>query len=173
LSAGKIVPNFHLHDGLLCHLSHLCVPSSKCAKLIWEALYNQEAEHFGVEKIVAVMQNHFYWLKIRRDVHKYIRSYTSCVIAKPTIKKQGLYIPLPIADRPWESISMDYMSCLPSTKHGNDCVFVVVDRVSKMAILAPCKKSIAVDTTAKFFFTHGWVHFGLPQLSSMIKTAGS
>jgi hypothetical protein len=84
-------------------------------------------------------------------------------ISKPTIKKQGLYTPLPTLDRPWESISMDYMSGLPSTKHGNDCVFVVVDRFSKMEILAPCKKSITVEATTKLFFTHVWVHFGLPQ----------
>jgi hypothetical protein len=31
---------------------------------------------------------------------------------------------------------MDYMSVLPSTKWGNDCVFVVVDHFSKMAIMA-------------------------------------
>jgi hypothetical protein len=47
---------------------------------------------------------------------------------------------------------MDYMSGLPSTKRGNDCVFVVVDRFSKMAILASCKKSITTEATAKLFF---------------------
>jgi hypothetical protein len=144
LSTGKIVPDFHLQDGLLCHLSHLCVPSSEHAKMIWEAHYSQETRHFGVDKIMAVLQKHFYWSKLRQDVHKYIRSCTACTISKPTIKKQGLYTPLPTPDRPWESISMDYMSGLPSTKHGNDCVFMVIDRFSKMAVLAPCKKSITV-----------------------------
>ena len=57
---------------------------------------------------------------------------------------------------------MDYMSGLPSTKHGNDCVFVVVDLFSKMAILIACKKRISTETTAKLFFEHVWVHFGLP-----------
>jgi hypothetical protein len=83
---------------------------------------------------------------------KYIKSCTACAIAKPTIKKQGLYTPLPTPSRPWESISMDYMSGLPSTKHGNDCVFVVVDRFSKMSIMMACKKNITAEATAKLFF---------------------
>jgi hypothetical protein len=47
---------------------------------------------------------------------------------------------------------MDYMSGLPSTKQGNDCVFVVVDRFSKMAILVACKKRIIAEATAMLFF---------------------
>jgi hypothetical protein len=47
---------------------------------------------------------------------------------------------------------MDYMSSLPSTKRGNDYVFVVVDRFSKMAILVSWKKSITTEATAKLFF---------------------
>jgi hypothetical protein len=97
------------------------------------------------------------------DVSKYIRSYTACTIAKPTTKKQGMYTPLPTPKRPWESISMDYMSGLPSTKQGNDCVFVVVDHFSKMAILVACKKSITTEATSKIFFERVWVHFGIPQ----------
>jgi hypothetical protein len=73
-----------------------------------------------------------------------------------------MYTPLPTPDRPWESISMDYMLGLPSTKQGNDYVFVVVDFFSKMAILVACKKSITVEATTKLFFERVWVHFGLP-----------
>ena len=47
---------------------------------------------------------------------------------------------------------MDYMSDVPSTKHGNDCVFLVVDRFSKMAILTACKKNITAKAIAKIFF---------------------
>ena len=88
---------------------------------------------------------------------------TACAIAKPTIKKQGLYTPLPTPSRPWESISMDYMSGLASTKHGNDCVSVVVDIFSKMSIMMACKKNITVEANAKLFFERVWVHFGIPQ----------
>ena len=135
LLEGQHVPDFHLQDALLCHLGHLCVPSSERAKMIWEAHYSRAASHFGVEKIVAVLQKYFYWPNLRQDVGKYIKSCTACAISKSTIKKQGLYTPLPTPSQRWESISMDYMSGLPSTKHGNDCVFVVVDRFLKMAII--------------------------------------
>jgi hypothetical protein len=63
-----------------------------------------------------------------------------------------MYTPLPTPDRPWESISMDYMSGLPSTKRGNDHVFVVVDHFSNMAIMVACKKNITAEATAKLFF---------------------
>jgi hypothetical protein len=95
LGANLVVADFHLHKGMLCHLVHLCVPSSDCAKLIWEAHYSQVVGHFGIENIVAVLQNHFYWLKHRQDVYKYIKSCTTYIIAKPTTKKQGLYTSLP------------------------------------------------------------------------------
>ena len=73
-----------------------------------------------------------------------------------------LYTPLPTANGSWESISMDYMLGIPSTKHGNGYVFVAVDRFSKMSILIACKKGISVEATIKLFFEHVWVHFGLP-----------
>jgi hypothetical protein len=63
-----------------------------------------------------------------------------------------MYTPLPTPERLWKSISMEYMSGLLSTKRGNDCVFVVVDRFSKMAILDSCKKKITAEATAKIFF---------------------
>ncbi|MCY6524971.1 hypothetical protein, partial [Actinobacillus pleuropneumoniae] len=58
---------------------------------------------------------------------------------------------------------MDYISGLPSTKHGNDCVFMVIDKFSKMAIMAAAMKSISAKATANLFFEQVWVHFGIPQ----------
>jgi hypothetical protein len=65
---------------------------------------------------------------------------------------------------------MDYMSSLPSTKQGNDCVFVVVDRFSKMAIIVAYKKNITAEATAKIFFERVWVHFESHKPLSQIKT---
>jgi len=130
--------------------------------MIWEAHYSRVAGHFRVEKTMVVLQKYFYWLKLPQDVGKYIRSYTTCAIAKPPIKKKVLYTSIPTSIWPWESVSMDYMSGLPSSKHDNDCIFVVVDRFFKMAIMMACKKSITTKATAKLFFERVWVHFWIP-----------
>jgi hypothetical protein len=74
-----------------------------------------------------------------------------------------MYTPLPTPNRQWESISMDYMSGLPSTKRGNDYVFVVVDLFSKMVILFSCKENIIAEATTNLFFERVLVHFGIPQ----------
>jgi hypothetical protein len=114
-------------------------------------------------KICGRSSETFYWPKIRQDIGKYIISFTSYGISKPTIKKQGLYTRIPTPKNPWKSISMDYMSSLSSTKQCNDYVFVVVDRFSNMAILTAWKKNITVVDTAKLFFEQVWIHFGIPQ----------
>jgi hypothetical protein len=55
LGANLVVANFHIQNGLLCHLGHLCVPSRERAKLIWESHYNRVAEHFGIKNTVEVL----------------------------------------------------------------------------------------------------------------------
>jgi hypothetical protein len=57
---------------------------------------------------------------------------------------------------------MDYMYGIPSTKQGNDFVYLVVDQFSKMAILIACKNNITTTYTANLFFKRVWVHFGIP-----------
>jgi hypothetical protein len=47
---------------------------------------------------------------------------------------------------------MDYMSGFPSTKHENDCVLVVVDPFSNMAILIASKKTVTSVNTSNLFF---------------------
>jgi hypothetical protein len=157
LGANTIVTNFYLQYQLLCDLGNLCVPTTEQEKLIWEAHYSWVAGHFDVEKTMEMLQRHFHWSKLRQDVNKYIWSRIASIISKSTINKQGMYTPLPTLDRPWESISMDYMLDLTSTKWGNDCFFVVFDHFSKMAIMAACKKNIIAEAIAKIFFERVWV----------------
>jgi hypothetical protein len=57
---------------------------------------------------------------------------------------------------------MDFVGGLPMSKMGNDYLYVVVDRFSKMCILIPCKNHITIEKAANLFFQYVWVHFRLP-----------
>ena len=93
---------------------------------------------------------------------KYIKRCVICATSKTSNKKLGLYTPLPVPSRPWESVSMDFVGGLSMTRKGHDYLYVVVYRFKKMCILLSCKKQVKNELTAHLFFQHVWVHFGLP-----------
>ena len=61
----------------------------------------------------------------------------------------------------WQQVSMDFISGLPKTKHGNEMIMVVVDTLSKMAHFVPCPAASKAEDVARLyvqnvFRLHGW-----------------
>ena len=57
---------------------------------------------------------------------------------------------------------MDFITDLPVSQ-GFDSLFMVVDRLSKATIIAPCNKTITAEETANLYMNHIWRRTGLPQ----------
>eukprot|EP00798_Chlamydomonas_sp_ICE-L_P024861 gene24861-biopygen19279 len=65
-------------------------------------------------------------------------------------RSQGTLQPLPIPNAPFDSLNMDFIVGLPKSE-GYDMIFVIVDRLTKMVKLAPCKTTDGAEQIAKIF----------------------
>ena len=150
---GKAWEKYHIHDGFLFRANKLCVPESSVRLLLLQESHaGGLMGHFGREKTLLMLADHFYWPKMRRDVDRYVKRCITCNKSKSKLKPHGLYTPLPAPTTPWEDISMDFLLGLPRTKRGHDSIFVVVDRFSKMSHFIACHKSDDASHIANLFF---------------------
>ena len=93
----------------------MCIPRSNVRELlIREAHSSALAGHFGVTKTLEMLHEYFFWPRMLHDVHSVISRCATCQKAKSKFTK-GLYTPLPIADAPCDSVSMDFIIGLPRT----------------------------------------------------------
>ncbi|KAH9704928.1 hypothetical protein KPL70_011665 [Citrus sinensis] len=97
--------------------------------------------HFRVVKTLEVLQEHFYWPHMKRDVGRLYGKCVTCRQAKSKVKPYGLYTPLPIPNAPWIDVSMDFVLSLPRSKQGKDSIFVI-----------PCHKTDDASNVVDLFF---------------------
>jgi hypothetical protein len=74
----------------------------------------------------------------------------------------GLLQPLPIPDQKWESISMDFITELPRLQ-GKDCIYVVVDRLTKFSHFFAIPSNYSTTQVAELFFREIFHLHGLPK----------
>ena len=114
-------------------------------------------------RTLALVQQSHYWPQLKEDVEAYVR--TCLVCQQDKVEQQqpaGLLEPLPIAERPWESVSMDFIVALPKSE-GFGSIMVVVDRFSKYATFIPATADCKVDEAARLFFKNVVKLWGVPK----------
>jgi hypothetical protein len=65
---------------------------------------------------------------MRAEMKNFVNKCKICQYAKGRQQNIGLYQPLPILERLWDAISMDFVLVLPRNQKGSDSIFVLVDR---------------------------------------------
>ena len=106
----------------------------------------------------------YFWLTSMSDcVYAYVISCKSCQQNKTaTTAPGGKLVPLAIPAFPWESVSMDFITCLPVTAAGNDMLIVWVDRLTKYVVLAPSVLTLNAKGFAQQTIDHVISKHGVP-----------
>lgn len=75
----------------------------------------------------------------------------------------GLLQPLEIPQWKWDSISMDFVTGLPSIRSGMDSIWVVVDRLTKSAVFIPIKETWNSERLAELYLKKVVYRHGVPK----------
>ncbi|XP_071727828.1 uncharacterized protein [Rutidosis leptorrhynchoides] len=122
-------------DGFLFKGNRLCILKYSIREfLVREAHRGGLAGYFGINKRLKILNEHFYWPCMDKDV------------------KAGFYAPLSIPKQPWEDLSMDFIVDFPRTQRRKISIMVIVDKISKMAHFIACNKTNDATIVATLFF---------------------
>ena len=150
--------------GFLRHDQKIYVPDSGDLRL--RILRNKHdhilSGHYGFNKTLELVRRDYSWPGLRDFVKDYCKSCTTCKRSKaPRHKPYGTLQQLPIPEKPWNSISMDFIEQLPNSDNFT-AILVIVDRLSKQAIFIPTTDTIDAPGLAKLFVLHVFSKHGVP-----------
>ncbi|GJR88842.1 reverse transcriptase [Tanacetum coccineum] len=96
-------------------------------------------------------------------VKQTVRECDVCQREKPNLSAYpGLLQPLPIPEKIWSSISMDFIEKLPSS-HGKTVILMVVNRLSNYAHFMAMQHPFTTSTVAQVFLDNVYRLHGIPE----------
>ena len=116
LESGRLIENYSLEDGLVLFKNRIYIPDSNDLKLraTRQGHDAKVAGHFGRDKTLELISRNYYWPNLDEWVREYVRTCDDCQRNKTRRhKKYGRLQPLDVPYRPWEHISMDFITDLP------------------------------------------------------------
>ena len=156
----------HLDErGLLCFRQRVWIPESETlrTKIVQKVHDSHITGHPGRDATYAILSRRFFWPGAAKDVRRFLRNCAIC--GRGTVwrdTKHGLLKPLPIPQRIWAEISMDFITGLPPSKEdGATNLLVITDRLTKGVILVSMVE-ITAERVAEAFLKHFYMHHGLP-----------
>ncbi len=116
------------------------VPQALRQRVIHLVHSTPSSGHPGIAATLQLLNNHFWWPTLQAETITLIRNCSSCNIAKSSHQlPAGLLQPLPIPQRPWSHIAIDFVTNLP-VLWGHTTILTVIDRFSKACRLIPLPK---------------------------------
>lgn len=117
--------------------------------------------HPGKNALYAILARRFFWPSISDDVKRFARNCDKCGANNIwRSRRQGLLKPLPLPERKWREIAIDFVDKLPLSD-GNRHMMVIVDRLGKGVIPIPCE-NLEAETAARNLIKYFVGYHGIP-----------
>ena len=101
---------------------------------------------------------------MKRDIAEYVAKCDTCQRVKAVHQKPGgLSVLLPIPEWKWEEVGMDFITGLPRTQSSFDSIWVVVDRLTKVAHFISVKTTYSGDKLAEIYMARIVCQHGVPK----------
>jgi hypothetical protein len=89
---------------------------------------------------------------MKREVAEFVSKCLTCQKIKIDHRRPGgLLQPLEVPEWKWDSISMDFVTGLPPTQKGNNTIWVIVDRLTKVAHFIAMKNTWTMEQMANAY----------------------
>ncbi len=118
--------------------------------------------HLGILGTLEMVSRKYWWNDIITFTRCYVEGCHTCAQNKVRNKRPaGLLQPLPIPEGPWLWTQSDFITELPPSG-GFDAIYVIADRLTKMAHFIPCKTTCTSEQLAELHIQRVWPLHGLP-----------
>lgn len=151
--------------GTIWFEKHILPQDPEIRKLILQEAHDSPYSiHPGNTKMYMDLREKFWWTRLKRDIAEYIALCDVCSRVKPEHQKlAGLLRPLLVPDWKWDKVGMDFVTGLPRTRSGYDSIWVVVDRLTKVAHFIPVKTTYTSAQLAKRYMFRIVCLHGVPK----------
>ena len=152
-------------NGILWFKDRLVVPKDRELRnqILSEAHSSKMSIHPGSSKMYQDLKPLFWWTKMKKEIAAFVARCDNCCRVKAVHMKAGLLQPLSIPGWKWEEVSMDFISGLPTSVKGYDSIWVVVDRLTKVARFIPVRTDYRPHQYAELYFEHIVRQYGVPR----------
>ncbi|WVZ93662.1 LOW QUALITY PROTEIN: hypothetical protein U9M48_039627 [Paspalum notatum var. saurae] len=108
--------------------------------------------HPGSEKMYQDLKQKFWWYGMKREVAEYL--CVTFVEGESRASKARRIVTAAQDSWKWEEIGMDFIVGLPRTQSGFDSIWVVVDRLTKVAHFIPVKTTYSGAKLAELYMSN-------------------
>ncbi|GJS43004.1 putative reverse transcriptase domain-containing protein [Tanacetum coccineum] len=106
--------------------------------------------HPGADKMYYDLRDLYWWPGMKRDIAEYVSRCLTCSKIKAEHQKPSGFLQQPkIPEWKWEKITMDFITKLPKSISGHDTIWVIVDRLTKLAHFLPIREDYKTEKLAK------------------------